>query len=207
MREAISRLKDGLEIGSLTIFIGEERRGRFREERNYRIHAKRGRSESYLLTIKAFFGRKPHYLPWVEFYAIIPSINLDGDTFYYFGSSVEEVLLSSFSHELPPGGKIFVEYVNDEETRFELERGTPPPLTRLGFLLLRLGFTWLRDWYIPEGFWEGEPKLQGEKPWTEADQRRHLVEMVREVTAFYKLNPCKRERLKLIVELAGRYLK
>jgi hypothetical protein len=207
VREALSRIEDGLRVGSLSVFIGEDSKGRFREERNYRIHVKRGRSESYLLTVKAFFGREPHYLPWIEFYAINPNIDLDGGTLVYFGSTVEETLLSTFSHALPPGGKIFIEYVHDDKTRCELERGTPPPLTRMGFLLLKLGFTWLRDWYIPEGFWEGEPKLQGEKPLTESYRRRHIVEIVKEVTAFSKLHPCKSERLQFILEFAERILK
>lgn len=33
----------------------------------------------------------------------------------------------------------------------------------MGFLLLKAGFVWFKDWYFPEGFYEGSPKIEAEK--------------------------------------------
>ena len=66
-----------------------------------------------------------------------------------------------------------------------LELSVPPHLTRLGYLLLKNGFTWLKDWYFPEGFREGAPKLQGEKSLNKDVFMRHLVDIC-ESTRKYK---------------------
>jgi hypothetical protein len=62
--------------------------------------------------------------------------------------------------------------------------GFPPPVTRLGFILFRLGFTWFKDWYFPEGLMEGGQKLQGEKPADNEAMIRHLKEIRQEVKIF-----------------------
>lgn len=74
-------------------------------------------------------------------------------------------------HFLPAGGKLFVTYIRDNETREMLYKGFSPPDTPLGFSLLKAGFTWFKDWYYPEGGNEGSPKLQANKPLNKEDEK------------------------------------
>jgi hypothetical protein len=73
---------------------------------------------------------------------------------------------------VPPGGSLMVSYSLfskeskiHRETRQGLDRGYPPVVTALGFLLFiadcGMGF---KDWYFAEGGREGPEKLQGYKP-------------------------------------------
>jgi len=164
-------LARGVEAGPYLVYAKQFTPGRFVEEENTRILVARGGREAHLLFLKLFHGRPPHYAPWVELYAInwepLPGLR-------YADSALERKLLSLVAGHLPPGGKIHVEYLGDRETEEQLQRGYPEPASRLGYLLFTLGFTWLKDWYFPEGFLEGEFKLQGEKPLTEADRERQL---------------------------------
>lgn len=59
----------------------------------------------------------------------------------------------------------------------------PPPVSRLGYKLFKLGFTWFKDWYFAEGFWEGRQKLQGEKP-NDESRIRQFKQIYIEVEAF-----------------------
>ncbi|HAV39561.1 MAG TPA: DUF1122 domain-containing protein, partial [Aquificaceae bacterium] len=59
--------------------------------------------------------------------------------------------------------RVFVEYYEDKQTLEELKAGKPPEETRLGSKLKALGYTYLRDWYYPEGWMEGGYKLQAER--------------------------------------------
>ncbi|MHA1209321.1 MAG: DUF1122 family protein [Candidatus Freyarchaeota archaeon] len=52
----------------------------------------------------------------------------------------------------------------------DFEWCSPPSL---GYKLFQLGFTWFKDWYFAEGFWEGGVKLQGEKT-NEQNRNRQL---------------------------------
>jgi hypothetical protein len=65
-----------------------------------------------------------------------------------------------------------------------IELGVPPHLTRLGFILLENGFTWFKDWYYPEGFMGGNPKLQAEKPINDEVKQKHLENLCIETTLF-----------------------
>lgn len=155
--------------------------GRFVEEENTRIMVVQGNTKALLMFLKLFHGRHPYYAPWVELYAInwnpLPEL-------HYAGSRLEEKFLSIIASNLPPGSKIYVEYLGDRETEEQLQRGYPEQTSRLGYILFTLGFTWLKDWYFPEGFLEGGFKIQGEKPLTEADRSRQLTRAARELKAF-----------------------
>ncbi|NIU83604.1 MAG: DUF1122 domain-containing protein, partial [Candidatus Thorarchaeota archaeon] len=41
-------------------------------------------------------------------------------------------------------------------------------------------------WYFAEGFWEGDVKLQGNKPLNEENRRKNLLEIRKELTEFLK---------------------
>lgn len=79
-----------------------------------------------------------------------------------------------------------VVYANHEETRKGLERGIPAPATSIRRLLWKSGFTSFEDWYFAEGFWEGDVKLQGNKPLNEDHRKRDLLETRKELVEFLR---------------------
>ena len=92
--------------------------------------------------------------------------------------------LKIFANSLGNGEKIYVEYIDDKETSFGLTYNFPPAITRLGYILFNLGFTWFKDWYFPEGGSEGGQKLQGEKPLNEEFKKKHLKKIHKDVEIF-----------------------
>jgi len=186
LEKAVKSMIKGVVVDGLTAYAKNVSTGRFQEDVNLDVYLSGVKGEESLLYIKVFHGRKPYYRPWVEFYGISGNIKLETGLIEYFDSILEHELLSLFSQFMGPGGNIFVEYYNDEETSRQLERGFPPPVTRLGYRLFKLGFTWFKDWYFPEGFMEGGQKLQGEKPMNEEVRNRHLKETYVEAAAFLK---------------------
>jgi len=134
------------------------------------LHARRGGRDEHLLCLAIFPGRKPHLRPWIELFCL-PDENSEKES--YYGSALEDSLLSALCSALGPGGRIFVEYQRDRETACALALGITPALTRLGYKLFRLGFTWFKDWYFSEGGHEGGQKLQAEKPLHEDARREH----------------------------------
>ncbi|MEM2783540.1 MAG: DUF1122 family protein, partial [Nitrososphaerota archaeon] len=157
---------------------------RFLEEKNLDIYVKKGILENRLLYIKVFHGRKPYYKPWIEIFGINAQIKLGEEIINYFDSIIENELLSFFSNFIKEGGKIFIEYHTDEETKKQLEADFPPFVTRLGYKLFNLGFTWFKDWYFAEGFMEGEQKLQAEKPINDEEKKRQIKQIKDDVKEF-----------------------
>ncbi|HCO39717.1 MAG: DUF1122 family protein [Aquificota bacterium] len=121
--------------------------GRFIEEENITL-TKDGKR---LMYIKAFYGRKPYWKEWIELFHIDPA---------FFSSELEDKLYGIISKYFR---RVFVEYYEDKQTLEELKAGKPPEETRLGSKLKALGYTYLRDWYYPEGWMEGGYKLQAER--------------------------------------------
>ncbi|MEM2144861.1 MAG: DUF1122 family protein [Candidatus Jordarchaeaceae archaeon] len=183
LRDTIDQIIKGVAVDDYTIYAKGISRGRFREEINLRLYLKQGEVESHILDVKVFYGRPPYHSPWVEFFNISNALKLDDKSVEYFDSIFEDRILSIFSQTLKAGESIFVEYYEDEETRRQLGAGLPSPVSRLGYKLFKLGFTWFKDWYFAEGFWEGGQKLQGEKPNHESVNRQ-LREIHREVKTF-----------------------
>ncbi len=159
------------------------KKGRFREEANYELYLGTEAGIPFLV-LKCFAGRPPHYARWIEVFSVLPKINVGGCKIPFAGSELEALLLDLLARELEGGEALFIEYTYDPETSRLLELGAPPVVTRLGFLLFQLGFTWFKDWYFPEGFMEGSPKLQCEKPMNEEARLKHLAKLKEEVTAF-----------------------
>ncbi len=158
--------------------------GRFREELNFELHYHNDNRDNYLLYAKIFQGRPPDYLPWVELFDIEASLNTESGSESYYGSTLEDLVLSVFSDHLGAGASLFVEYYADHETRKQLQLGLPVVLTRLGSKMWHLGFTWFKDWYFPEGYLEGNQKLQGEKPINGQAEKRHNEAMLHEIESF-----------------------
>jgi hypothetical protein len=127
---------------------------------------------------------------------------IDGD---YFETAVfgdEEVSLSEQGFDVeffkvlgglvPAGGSLMVSYTLfskesrvHRETRLCLDRGYPPAVAPLGFLLFvggcGIGF---KDWYFAEGGREGPEKLQGYKPLNSEIAEKRAKQMLQELRAF-----------------------
>lgn len=160
----------------------EERRGRFREEVNYEVSIVLGNIRQRLAVIKVFNGRPPYYRRWIEVFAITRELYIDNNSRASFKNSIyEEWILDCVSSQLGPGESLFIETIYDEETEKLIEKGAPPPLTRLGYKLLERGFTWFKAWYYPEGFMEGSTKIQAVKPLSDELASRNLLEICNEV--------------------------
>jgi len=117
-------------------------------------------------------------------FSITPRFKLGDREFDFAGSTLEKELVNCLSKNIAPGETLFFEYIYDFETWKALELGVPPHLTRLGYLLFSNGFTWFKDWYYAEGFMEGNPKLQVEKPLSEEVKTRHIRELCIETSNF-----------------------
>lgn len=184
LKQAITTLSKGLQIDNQVLYGKNVLKGRFHEEVNVDLRLRKDDGEANLMFLKVFYGRPPYYKQWVEFFNIHKQVTIENAKIDYFDSLFEETLLQFFAQHIGPGEKIFVEYNNDRETKKQLELGLPVPITRLGYKLFNHGFTWFKDWYFPEGFMEGDQKLQGEKALNEERKRRHLEEIARQVQKF-----------------------
>jgi hypothetical protein len=184
LNAAIDMFVDGVVVNDYIIYAKNVLKGRFPEEKNLDVYLKSGGGETHLLFIRIYEGWGSNYRPWVEFSGINKSVSLGDEVFEYLDSDPESTLLTFFSKSIPPGGKIYVEYTADKETGIGLLMGAPAPVTRLGYKLFGLGFTWFKDWYFPEGGKEGGEKLEGEKPIDKEARERHLKMIRREVGDF-----------------------
>lgn len=129
--------------GADAIFL----RGRFREELNLELYAGGRRAAA----VKLFRGRRPYYSPYAEVFDASPE---------FYGSALEDEVYGRLYHILEFESVLYVEYINDLETRRLLWVGATPVETRLGRALMRRGFLPIRDIYFPEGGREGSPKIQ-----------------------------------------------
>ncbi len=145
--------------------------GRLKEQSYFLLKTNHGE-----LFMSLYPGRSPHYRPFAELFAI------SDDSFY--GSDIEEYLISLFAKHLGPGGKLFVAYGGDIETARYLSQGVPAPLTRLGKLMLKHGFRWFKDWYFAEGFMEGDQKLQAELPLDKENEQRQMENIKKEIREY-----------------------
>ena len=174
----VDKLKRGVTVSDITIFSSEPKRGRFAEEINLELFARRKDSKRRLLYMKIFLGRG-YYRDWIEVFGI--SAEIFGTPF--FRSEIKEFVLDSIA---PLTGRLFFEYYEDKETTRQLSLGVPPALTDLGFSIALRGFSYFRDWYFPEGLMEGGHKLQAEKPAGEEHLKKHLRGLEEELGAFLK---------------------
>ena len=176
-------------MNGYVLHIDNLSRGRFIEETNFELYLKAidgETSENPAVKGKYFSGRGKFYKPWLEIYY---------DNRVKFRSSkivdlserrLDEKLFKHLSDLLPSGAHIMVVYLDHEETRKGLEQGVPASATPIGYLLWKSGCTWFKDWYFAEGFWEGDVKLQGNKPLNEENRRKDLLETRKKLSEFLK---------------------
>jgi hypothetical protein len=207
--KAIKNINKGLNVNSWQIFAEILPRARFREEVNLDLYIRSHEANKHLMFVKVFKGRPPYYKPWIELFDIQPEIKIESKIITYFDSPFENGILTFFSEALLPGQNLFVEYYRDIETLYQLQRDIPFPATRLGFILYRLGFFWSKDWYFPEGFMEGEQKLQVEKPLnleSEQRQKRLIIESLNSFVSIQDSNPNQNVFIKQAQERAMRLI-
>lgn len=93
---------------------------------------------------------------------------------------------------VPPGGSFMVSYSLfskeskiHKETKQALDRGYPPVVTPIGFLLFQAGCGMgFKDWYFAEGGREGPEKLQGFKPMNSEAAKEKAKSMIQELHRF-----------------------
>ena len=180
---------EGKKLNGYVLHVDNISRGRFVEETNFKLYLKAidGKtSENPVVKGKYFSGRGKFYKPWLEIYYYNRAKFKSSKIADLSEIGLDEKLFKHLSDLLPPGAHIMVVYLNHRETRKGLEQGVPAPATLIGYLLWKSGCTWFKDWYFAEGFWEGDVKLQGNKPLNEEHRRRDLLETRRELTEFLK---------------------
>ncbi len=172
-------------VGSYQIQIQDLSAGRFVEETNFKIYLKNTNkqlSQNPAMFGKYFSGRGQFYRPWVEVYFVNTvkfeshKVTLSYDTL--------ELLFKEISSLIPAGGRLMIPYIDHETTDAALRHGAPPVTTEIGYLMWRAGCTWFKDWYYSEGAWEGDVKIQGNKPFDEKHRKKNLYATYKELNEF-----------------------
>jgi len=131
-------------------FVG---RGRFKEESNYIVYL----DGNLLCMMKVFRGRG-YYKPWIELYSFTELWSELKNNVNLF-----KKFLHLFSCILEKDESLYIEYFHDASLTKELEQGRDVEATFIGRLLYEVGFRGFKDWYIPEGMWEGGQKIEAWK--------------------------------------------
>ncbi len=189
LEEMRERLTDGIQFDGVRMFGKRLKKGRFEKEFDIDVYLRKGGEEEHLLFLKGFDGWMPDYRPWVELFGIQSSVAIGKERIEFADSVIEAELLSLVAGFLGPGSHIFVEYYGDDETRLALEMSVPPAATRLGNELLKLDFTWFKDWYFPEGFLEGGQKLQAQKSLDKESRVRQFLRLREGLQNFREAHP------------------
>ena len=173
-------------LGKYTIKITNIKPGLISDILNFELYlqnSNRELSKKPIIKCSFFKGRKNYY-PWVDFY-YYPQTSFLNNPVNINNEKLNETLFQFISNLIPDGGHMMVVYLNHIETNLGLQKGVPPPITELGYLLWNVGCTWFKDWYFSEGFREGDVKLQGEKPLNKTIQKEHLLHTYNVVYKFY----------------------
>ena len=194
---------------------------RFVEQAYFRIHPsdERGGNLSADPVFAGLFsaGRRSQRIHgWVDGDYHDLALLSDGTSFSMSEASLDVELFRLLGGLVPVGGSLMVSYSlfsNEskihKETRLGLDRGYPPVVTPLGFLLFAggcgMGF---KDWYFAEGGREGPEKLQGYKPINSEVARQKADFMLQELRVFASRTPyddlayaCRSKVERLISEL------
>lgn len=146
------------DVDGCKVYVKKVDNGRFKWEKNLTLVLKRENCEDFLCFVKVFLGYE-YYRPWIEVF----SINGKPCGYVFFGSPVEREMFKRIYDFLPIGGKLYIEYYEDSETFNVLKKDIDPSESRMGRVLLGVGFRKLRNWYYPEGLREGGQKIGAEK--------------------------------------------
>ncbi len=175
---------DGRRVGRCIVRLVNVDSSRLPEARRFSLALvdSKGRVSGSVVEGRYFAGRGKWIKPWVEI-DYRASASFDGEEKELTDESIAGIF-EALSGLVPPGGHFMVKYGEHEKTARALALNVPPPATPIGYLLWRAGFRWFKDWYFPEGWLEGDQKLQGNKPLDEEHERRRAKETVIELKAF-----------------------
>jgi hypothetical protein len=179
---------EGKKLNGFTINVNNVSKGRFIEESDFELHLKtkkREISKNPVIKGKYFSGRGKNYSPWLEIY-YYNYVEFNSSNIDLSKAKIEQKLFDYLSCLLPKGSHIMVVYVNHKETQDGLQLGIPAPITPIGYLLLKSGFTKFKDWYFAEGGKEGDVKLQGEKALSKDNEKKNLEKIKKELVEFLK---------------------
>lgn len=182
--ELLIRLEKGMQLGEDFVYSPSVRACGPSGIMGLDLRLRKGGCDEHLLCLAIFPGREPLLRPWIELFCLPGDSSARSARGSYYGSILEDSLLTALCSALGPGGRIFVEYQRDCETACGLSLGVPPALTRLGSKLLGLGFTWFKDWYFSEGGREGGQKLQAEKPLHEEARKEQMERLQSQASDF-----------------------
>ena len=181
----LRQLDASISIQHYTILRSDIKPGRSSHEQKITLFIKDDEETFQLMDVLFFSGINPYYQPWIELiYSFDFTLISKNLSLQFFDSLVEKRILELFCTCLPNSAKIFVSYEPDDETRIGLMHNIPEVITRLGFLLFSFDFTWFKDWYFPEGGFEGGQKLQGEKAIDDAHRSIQLHNLYTQVCDF-----------------------
>ena len=201
-RTLLSKIERGRSLHGTWVGPCGKMRGVLLGEETLRVCAKRGGEQATLFYLTVFPGLQG-YRGWVEIHGVVPQALMGGSPLRLYGSWVEDWVLGAVSSALGPGGRLFYEYIGDPLTLPVLERGYPLLSSRMGYRLLKAGFTWLKDLYYAEGFREGAVKLIAEKPMSLEQRRKHLAGHMEELKLFLD-KQCSKPKRDSILESACR---
>lgn len=188
----IDILGEGVPLSGGYIYAKSIGTGEFKEERRLELYFRRENDESRLLRATIFPGRPEFFRPWVEITNIQNRMLINRKTVVFPDSDLEIMLHQLVVRSMTQGGKIFVEYEHDIETRHALEIGVPAPATRIGHILFLSGVTGFRDGLHPDNRTRGCRKLQGEKAGNGGALRRHISAMDTQLKSFLQSrSPCR----------------
>ncbi len=186
LNAVVETLKEGIDLENLRIHGKSFKKGRMAHHEYFFLTVETDEESKRLMRVSLYHGDPPHYHPWIELFGITPELTIGDKKIDFFDSELEDAILDLFSRPLGKGGRIFIEYYDDPETRNMLSVGVPKSCTRLGFKLFERGVTWFKDWYFAEGFREGGQKLQAEKPIDKEHRKKHLRSIKRNAMDFLK---------------------
>ncbi len=193
LKDLLQRLKEGVKVEDFVILAEEFRDGRISHQKYFDLNIQLGEEKKKLMQVSVYHGQPPHYGPWIELFGIDPELVFKEKTIHFFDSDIEDYILNNFSDSLGDGERIFIEYQHDKSTKEQLSVGLPETCTRLGYELFKRDFTWFKDWYFAEGFYEGGQKLQAEKAIDEEHRRKHLKRIEKEVNDILEKEPVEEE--------------
>lgn len=158
--------------------------GRFGNEIKFEIFLDAGDAVSEQpVAYGIYFAGESYYRPWLEVH-YNETVGIDSMDLSLMEGGLDEKLFKHLSGLLPPASHIMVFYSNHPETEKALTLDVPPPATYIGYLLFQAGCTWFKDWYFPEGFMEGDVKLQGNKSLDQEHRKKALNNLKSELLQF-----------------------
>ncbi len=187
----IDRLDAGIELPGGFLYAKTIEQGRLKEERTLNLYLRQCDDENPIMRATVFTGRAEFFKPWIELSHIQNRFILNGKTLVYIDSDLEIMVYHLLSEAISTGGKIFVEYGNDPETRIGLHAGVPAPATRIGYLLFQSGITGFGGFSCTGEMKKEKQTLQGAKAISCNTRNRHLNAIESQINSFLGSVPWK----------------